>query len=172
MTGRNIVDDLSTVFGIKDFIYLDYVTPCFIFFISLAQEILAFVIIKEEIAKFGFTLQESKNIPLSLTISMGVSLMMALIFAFIYGPISYLFTLVTLFLSIYAIAYLLMEKSKIIYILLSISFILSIFLFAAFYPMVNEPLGLLLINILFFMIAIIVLINNYLLKPHKVDTIK
>ena len=172
MTGRDIIYDFATVFGINDFIYLDYITPCFIYFLALAQQILAFVIIREELPKFGFELNEPTNIPLSLAISIASSIVLTVIFAFIYGPIAYLFTLVGLFLSIYAAVYLVLEYNKLVYILLGVSLGLSIFLFAIFYPMVPVPLGMLFLNILFFMIAIIVLINNYLLRRRKEATIK
>ena len=172
MTGRDIIYDFATVFGINDFIYLDYITPCFIYFLALAQQILAFVIIREELPKFGFELNEPTNIPLSLAISIASSIVLTVIFAFIYGPIAYLFTLVGLFLSIYAVVYLVLEYNKLVYILLGVSLGLSIFLFAIFYPMVPVPLGMLFLNILFFMIAIIVLINNYLLRRRKEATIK
>ena len=172
MTGRNIIEDFATVFLIKDFVYLDYVTPCFIFFLALAQEILAFVIIREELPKFGYELNEPKNIPLSLGISIIVSISFGVLFAFIYGPIAYLFTLVALFLSIYAITYLVLENKIIIYILLGASIIVSFFLFGVFYSMVKAPLGLLFINILFFIIGIIAIFNNYLVKRDKKATIE
>ena len=172
MTGRNIIEDFATVFFIKDFIYLDYVTPCFIFFISLAQEILAFVIIREELPKFGYQLEEVKNIPISLGVSIIASILFVVIFAFLYGPLSYLFTLVGLFLTVYAIAYLIGKNKIIIYILLGTSALVSFFLFGIFYGMVKAPFGLLFINILFFIIAIIVLCNNYLVKTNKKDTIE
>ena len=172
MTGRNIIEDFATVFMVKDFIYLDYVTPCFIFFIALAQEILAFVIIREELPKFGYTLNDPKNIPLSLCITILSSIVLVVIFAFIYGPLSYLFTLIALFLTIYAIAYLILENKVLIYILLGAAVLVTFFLFAVFYPMVPVPFGLLFINILFFIIAIIVLCNNYLVKRDKKDTIE
>ena len=172
MTGRNIIEDFATVFFIKDFIYLDYVTPCFIFFISLAQEILAFVIIREELPKFVYQLEEVKNIPISLGVSIIVSILFVVAFAFIYGPLSYLFTLVGLFLTVYAIAYLIGKNKIIIYILLGTSALVSFFLFGIFYGMVKAPFGLLFINILFFIVAIIVLFNNYLVKTNKKDTIE
>lgn len=172
MTGRDIIQDFATVFFIKDFIYLDYVTPCFIFFIALAQEILAFVIIREELPKFGYQLDEVKNIPISLGVSIIVSILFVVMFAFLYGPLSYLFTLVGLFLTVYAIAYLIGKNKIIIYILLGSSALVSFFLFGVFYGMVKEPFGLLFINILFFIIAIIVLFNNYLVKTNKKDTIE
>lgn len=171
MTGRNIIVDFATVFKINEFIYLDYVTPCFIFFISLAQQVLAFAIIREEFPKFGVELQEPKNLPLSLAIGLGSSLVLAVIFAFVYGPLSYLFTLVAMFLGIYALIYLIMENKKIIYIIIVASLVVSVFLFAVFYPLVPAPYGLLFVNIFFFLVTIIVLVNNYLLKGRKKDTI-
>ena len=172
MTGRDIIVDFATVFMIKDFIYLDYVTPCFIFFLALAQQILAFVIIREELPKFGYELSEPKNISLSLGISILSSIVMVVIFAFVYGPLSYLFTLISLFLSVYSITYLIGKNNLVIYISLGVSALVSFFLFAVFYSMVKVPLGLLFINILFFIIGIIVLFNNYLVKTNKKATIE
>lgn len=172
MTGRDIIQDFATVFLIKDFIYLDYVTPCFIFFLALAQEILAFVIIREELPKFGYALEEPRNVPLSLALSIGTSIVLVVVFAFVYGPLAYLFTLIGLFLTIYAITYLIIQNKIIIYILLGASLLVSFFLFAVFYSMVKAPLGLLFINILFFIVSIIVLFNNYLVKTDKKATIE
>ena len=81
-------------------------------------------------------------------------------------------TLMSLLFSCYAIIYLILEKKTLIYILLVASLVVSMFTFALLYNMLKEPLGLVLINIFFFTVAIIVLINNYLLKPIKKDTIK
>ena len=74
MTGRNIIEVFATAFGIADFKYLDYVVPSFIFFMSLAQQVLAFMIIKEELPKFGYELSDPKNIPLLLAISLAITI--------------------------------------------------------------------------------------------------
>ena len=171
ITGQSIVSVFATVFGIKDFIYLDYVVPCFIFFMALSQEVLAYVIIREELPKFGYQLNEPKYLPLSLFIGLISSIVLAVIFVFIYGPLSYLFTLFALLFAVYSIAYLVMESKVIIYILLGSSLIVSFFLFGIIYRYMNQPLGLILVNIFFFTVAIIVLINNYLLKENKKDRI-
>ena len=172
MTGRNIIEDFATAFGIKDFQYLDYVTPCFIFFISLAQQILAFSIIKDELPKFGYELNEPTNIPLSLSILIFSFITLAVVFMFIYGPIAYLMTLFALLLGIYALIHLVTLKNKIVYILLAASLIISFFLFAILFPLAKEPLGLIYINSFFLFEGIIVLINNYLLKDKEKYTIK
>ena len=172
ITGRDIVQDFAAVFGLADFQYLNYVVPCFIFFISLAQEIIAYVIIKEEIPKFGYQLNEPKNLPLSLFISLLVTITLAFAFMFVYGPVSYLFTLFGLLLAVFTFIYLVLENKKLVYIMLVVGFVLSIFIFALLYQTVKEPLGLIFINIFFFTEAIIVLFNNYLFKPRNIDTIK
>lgn len=172
MVGRNIVTDFATIFSLQDFEYLDYVVPCFIFFISLAQEIIAFIIIRNELPKFGYELNDPKHLPLSLFISLASSSILAFIFMFVYGPLGYLFTLFSLFFGIYAIGYLINDRNLFVYIALPSSLILSIFLFAGLYSLADKPNGLIFINIFFFTEAIIVLINNYLLKRRKIDTIK
>ncbi len=170
--GNDIVTTFATAFGIKDFKYLNYVTPCFIFFISLVQEIFAYMVIREELPKFGYTLNEPKYLPISLVTSIAVGVGLSILFTFVFGPLSYLFTLFTMLLGIYALLYLLLEKKTILYALLGASLLIFIFLFALLYPLVKEPLGLVLINIFFFLEAIIVLTNNYLLISKDKNTIK
>ena len=171
MFGRNIIDVFATAFSLQDFQYLSFVVPCFIFFISLAQEIIAFIIIRNELPKFGYELQDPKHLPLSLFISLISSVGLAFMFMFIYGPLGYLFSLFSIFFGIYALVYLITERNLFIYIALPVSLIASIFLFAGLYGLVDKPLGLIFVNIFFFMEAIIVLINNYLLKHRNIGTI-
>ena len=174
ISGKDVVVSFATVFGLGDFKYLNYVVPCFIFFISLAQQVIAYMVIKEELPKFGITLNDPKEIPFSLAIGIGAASTLAFAFSFIpyCGPISYLMSLISLLFVCYAIIYLVLERKTLVYILLVASFIVSMFTFALLYKFVKEPLGLVLVNIFFFIVAIIVLINNYLLKPVKEDTIK
>ena len=174
IAGKDVVVSFATVFGLGEFKYLNYVVPCFIFFIALAQQIIAYMVIKEELPKFGYTLNEPKELPFSLAMAIGAASTLA--FAFMSspncGPIAYLMSLISLLFVCYAIIYLVLEKSIIIYISLGASLVVSMIVFALIYSMVEEPKGLILVNIFFFIVAIIVLINNYLLKPHKKDTIK
>lgn len=171
MFGRSIIEVFATAFGLQDFQYLSFVVPCFIFFISLAQEIIAYIIIKNELPKFGYELKDPKHLPLSLFISLVASVGFAFMFMFIYGPLGYLFSLFAIFFGIYALVYLINERNLFIYIALPTSLIGSLFLFAALYGLVDKPLGLIFVNIFFFLEAIIVVINNYLLKHRNMGTI-
>ena len=172
ITGRNIIMVFATAFSINDFVYLDYVVPSFIFFMALGQQVIAYAVIREEITKFGYALNEPKALDLSLFISLMSFLVLTLVFAFVYAPLSYLFGLFALLFGIYSLILLLLENNIIVYISLGGSLLVSIFLFALLYPLAKEPLGLLFINIFYFLVAIIVLINNYLLRKNKKELVK
>lgn len=172
ITGQNIIMVFATAFGINDFIYLDYVVPSFIFFMALGQQIISYSVIREELPKFGYSLNEPKALDLSLFISLISFLVLTLVFSFVYGPIAYLFSMFVLLFGIYALVFLLLENNKIVYISLGASVLASVFVFALLYPVAKKPLGLLFINIFFFLVAIIVLINNYLLRKIKKDTVE
>ena len=132
------------------------------------------MVIKEELPRFGITLNDPKELPFSLAMAIGGASTLAFAFSFIpyCGPISYLMSLISLLFTCYAIIYLILERKTLVYILMVASLLVSMFTFAFIYKFVTEPLGLVLVNIFFFMIAIIVLINNYLLKDNSKYTIE
>ena len=167
ITGKDIVEVFATVFLINDFKYLAYVVPSFIFFMSLTQEIITYVVIKEELAKFGVKYDEPKALDLILFISLATSLVLTLIFAFVYGPISYLFAMFSLFFGIYSIVYLVSLNKKTIYIYLVATLFVTVFLFALLYKLPPQPLGLLFANIYLVFVAILLLLNKYLLSRNK-----
>ena len=167
ITGKDIVEVFATVFLINDFKYLAYVVPSFIFFMSLTQEIITYVVIKEELAKFGVKYDEPKALDLILFISLATSLVLTLIFAFVYGPISYLFAMFSLFFGIYSIVYLISLNKKTIYIYLIATLFVTVFLFTLLYKLPPQPLGLLFANIYLVFVAILLLLNKYLLSRNK-----
>lgn len=171
ITNRNIITVFATALNIQDFAYLDYLVPVFIFFISMVQEIISFLVIKDEIIKFGYSFsnQNTPLLPLFLTNLALLSMMIA--FAFIYGPIAFLLLEIALVVGVFIFIELIKEKSIFIYVCFLVSLLLTFFLFGVFYPLLPVPLGFLLIGIILLFELIIVLINNCLLKRNNKDTI-
>ncbi len=169
--GRDIVITFASIFGLQSYQYIDYIAPASIFFLSLIQCSLSFIVTNEEIKKFGYELKEAKLNSYYLLIALWSSMVVTMVFALTYKPLSYTSMLISLYFVCVLIAGLLQRKKKWIYIVLPISFFLSFFLFAIFYPYAEEPLGLLLLNIFFFVVSIIVLIDNSLLNKQNKDTI-
>lgn len=171
LLGRDIINDFATVFGLRDFIYLDYLAPASILVLALIQEILSYIIINEEIKKFGFETNEASLLTFPMMIGLTTSLLLVLIFALTYRPLTYAFLLLSLYFAILLIAGLIGRKKKWIYIALIISFIITIFLFALLYKNIVVPLGLIGIAIYFLFVLIIVIIDNCLSKNNNKDTI-
>lgn len=171
LLGRDIITDFATVFRLKDFIYLDYLAPASIFVLALIQEILSYIIINEEIKKFGFETNEASLLTFPMIIGLATSLLLVLIFALTYRPLTYAFLLLSLYFAILLIAGLIGRKKKWIYIALIISFIITFFLFALLYKNIVVPLGLIGIDIYFLFVLIIVIIDNCLSKNNNKDTI-
>ena len=171
MTGRYIVNDFASIFGLKNYAFLDYVVPCFIFFMALMQETLSFIVTNEEIKKFGYELKKAELSSWLMIIFLGASLILMIIFAFTYKPLAYAALLLALYFTTCIVAGLLGKKKKWLYITLAISLLVSFFLFALIYQYIPEPLGLLCVGILFFCILIIGIVDNCLIKHSNKTTI-
>lgn len=164
ITGRSIVETFAVAFGVKDFPYLDYLVPCFIFTMSFLQSVLSFIIINEEIKKFGFELAPTNFNSWFFSTGIGVCGTFALIFALTYRPLSFIFILGIVYFGVLLMVGLIGAQKNWIYIALVGSFIISIFLFAIIYPHMPAPLGLLLVSIYFVFVGIISIVNNCLVN--------
>ena len=118
----------------------------------------------EEIKKFGFELNKTDFHSYYFIFGVGFAIVFMIIFALTYRPLSYLFLLVGLYFAILLIAGLINDNKKWIYISLVAALFVGFFLFAIIYTYVPEPLGLLLLSILYVLVGIISLINNCLLN--------
>lgn len=164
LTGRSIVETFAIAFGVKDFPYLDYVVPCFIFTMAFLQSVLSFIIINEEIKKFGFELSPANFNSFLFSTGIGVCVTFAVIFALTYRPLSLVFILAIIYFGVLLMVGLINEKKIWIYISLIGSFILSFFLFAIIYQYMPVPLGFLLVGIYFVFVGIISIVNNCLVN--------
>ena len=159
---------VSKAIGISNESIVPYIKHLLIGTISLIQQILTFIVIKSEATKIGVNIEDKPwmdNLLPSLSIFIFSTL--SVIFAVFFKEIAYLFMLGSALFGIYEIGSLILEKNKKIYIALGISAGLSIFLFAALYSAIPEPLGFLSVQILFCLVGIIGFINNYLLTHSK-----
>ena len=172
---RNIVTDFATIFSLQNYTYLNYIQNIFICVIAIIQQTISFMIIYEELSKIDinphFEQVDGMLIP-SFILFFIVS---SVILVFAFPEASYAGMIFSLLLCFYCVGTLITEKKKWIMVALVASLILSVFVFPILYPVVkqatNEPIIFLLLQIFPLFCAIIVLINNYLLKKTKKDTI-
>lgn len=169
---RDIVFDIAKIFGLEEYKYLNYIKHMFIFIISFIQEVVAYLIICSQLDKFTKE-KSSDNTHIFLCSLINVtSLLLMVLFGFIYPEISYIFLFISLILTVENVLKTILKKSKFINIQLGIATLVGLFIFAALYPHVATYASLLLIGVFLFLLVIIVFINNCLLKSKEIDTIK
>ena len=171
MFGRDIVTTFAAIFKLEDYQYLEYVAPVFIFVLSLIQSVLAFVVINEEIKKFGYQIKETRMLSFAMFSGLFTSLLLVIIFALTYKPLSYTFLAAATYFACIIIGGLIDRKKIWIYISLLTAIVVTLFMFASLYNFIPAPLGLLLVGILYLFVGIIGLIDNCLLKRKNKDTI-
>lgn len=167
---QNIIYVIATIFGLENYIYLDFVTPTFILVISVIQEALTFAIIQSEIPKLGVK-EEEKHLPfLNDGIALLASIMALVCYLTkysIFSTFTYFFLTFTLFFAIYDVLLTAFNKQFKVLIIYGVLTLLSIIAFAFLYQYVEPPFNMLLSNILFTMIIFTSLVNNCLTKIHK-----
>lgn len=173
MYGRSIIEDFASIFGLKSFAYLNYVKHMFIVSLALMQQTISFLIVNEELPKLSYKEQENKRSDIIVLIGIPFFIALSVVMGFVFPELSYSFMFGAILLSIYEMGEIILSKNKLFIILLGVSLLLFIFLFAIFYSLMEgaglKPQGLLLINILPLFVGIIAFINNYLSRNVNKD---
>ena len=171
LTNRDIVYDMATIFHLADYIYLDYVVISFVFFVAFAQIMISYLVMHSELVKFGINFStESKNIYILDLMSIGFGLL-AILFAFVYPVLSFVFLMLLFITTIDRLIYLDFTHYKLYVIELVVISLGTIFFVAGLYNQIKTPLGLLLIGFLPFCISCACLLNKCLLSKASKDTI-
>ncbi|MCQ2794891.1 MAG: hypothetical protein MJ214_01610 [Bacilli bacterium] len=142
--GTNLIDAFLTLLQLKDNPNALIIVPSFIYLLSLAQMLLSYIVLHNEIKKFMNEETLKNGLVIKLT---GLGLAIFVIpFAFFYVNLSYLFMFVSLFLTVSVFIDLIFTKNKVVIIISSILFSLGFVFVFAFYSLIKMPYAFLLIN--------------------------
>lgn len=162
--GTNFIDAAKTLFNVGPESYVNHFIPAIIFSISLIQVGLSYIVIDNEIKKTNIEpAQNIKNNWVLPLISVGF-LFIALGFTFWYLSGAFVAIFISLYFTIASL--IVFIKSKLIpsLVVLGGSMILSIILFAVFYPMINDPTSFVLAGLFPLTNNIITIIVSFLIK--------
>lgn len=168
-TGVSVIDTFMNLFSLTEFEYKDYLIPIAIFFISLMQTIVSFMVVKDEVEKLNYSTKDELKFKDETIVFISITLLtiLTIFFTFLYGPISYLCLCLIIFLSVNLIAAGFMKANKWLSILIAISLIISFFIFSSLYQFIEEPFSLLLIIIFFLVPSLIVYGYSLYQKFHQ-----
>ena len=167
--GTDIVVSIATLFGLKDYRYLNYVVPCVILFISLAQSTISYIVIKTQLPKLKIETNDEVN-HYSTYLGSLVFIGLELLFVFVLPELSYLFMIGVIYFSIFVFIDFASKLHKISLILSAVSLLIGVIVFISVYKYIKEPLSLHLINITFVLVLIIGFVDNCLpLHKHALE---
>ncbi len=167
----DIIQFFEKVFGVNEYNYIYAIIPSIIFFISLAQILLSYIIISSEITKFNYAFQSKQFSSFWCSIYLFASLLLTLATAFFFVDYAFLFLSISAYFLVFLIASLIQRKYYVALILTGVSVLVALLLFGVFYGMVQKPYGLLFIGIFPLLVSIETFINSLLKKEIYKDRI-
>ena len=150
---------------------LDNFLLSILFIYALVQNALSFIVTYNELSRFTTIEFDREKEKLIIPVSVVVSTLIGVL-CVQYLPLGYLFTTISLLLSIYLVVLLMIQKKVYLYILVGFLVVLMVFLFAGLYPIFGENNIYLSFNYFSNAIAILTIINLLLFAKNKKDTIK
>lgn len=167
----NFIDAFLSIFGLANFQFKDVFIHLFLFTLASIQTVFAYFILKKEVKKLGFEVNEDIKLHYLLFIFVLAIDMLALIMVFVYRPLVYVFIAMNLPFMVYEIIQLIYTRNKTIYILMVVAFIASVSIFVGFYTLIPHPLGVILVAPMQVLFVTIYFVNNLFIKKTKNDKI-
>lgn len=164
ITQVDILETFAKLFNVQDFQYLMELELVMVFFVSFLQQIISYIFIKLGLRKLNFNIEKNPNEIWFDLIGLLFNLLLTLLFVFVWSPISFVFLLSSIYFGAFIILYLILSQRTINYLILVLFSVGFIFLFAGVYQYIEQPFGILFIEVYLYGVGIIGLINNCLVK--------
>lgn len=135
ITERNLISDIRDIFHLGEWSeYTNFIALIF-FTVSLIQIILSYIATYGELEKLGVTNENITKIPSKTWIFSGITGVFAILFFFIFKPISYALIGVSWYFAFFIVFKMAIDKRAKNLIICAAILVVNIFVFAIFYPM-------------------------------------
>ncbi len=131
ITQRNLIDDIRTILKISDTeaSYFNYIIIFLFFAVALTQTILSFIVVNNELKKFGIKNDENKDWRISVSVANILSLGLAVGMNFVYPPISPLCLGFAWYFAVFSVIFEIKSRNKIGLIIIAVMFVTSLFIY-------------------------------------------
>ncbi len=168
----NTIDYFIQILGLSDFAYKDYLPAAFIFVLSIIQSVITYSVLMDEISKMGVKESDKEVSLLLVMIIEYVLIALSIGFAFIYGPVSFLFMCFAIYFGVYLTSLLVILPKKWPWICSLVNGLLTIFIYAILSSYIPAPYQILCLLVFFVLETLIGFSNLCLENKNKKYTIK
>ena len=131
ITGSNLIDVFAKILRISDRFWFDTMILLLFFAVSLIQVILSFIVVENELKKFGIKNECKLNQEIIADYSIVGSVIFVLIFSFFCLPLVYLFVGIAYYFAVFVISLQVKDKNKLCLIFDGASLLIGVVLYAA-----------------------------------------
>jgi hypothetical protein len=168
----NVIDTFKGIMQVTTSTNVDIIIPTFLFFLALVQMTFSYIVVHFEINKFGYVINDE---PINTTLYSAIVigwLVLIIPFAIFLPSGAYLLLALAFYFMFFLIFSHVAQRNKKTLIAFGVSLIVFLFLFAFLYPIVPNPLGLLLTGIYPLLVSLVCLANSLLFMLAHKDKIK
>lgn len=167
ITGSNLIDVFAKIFKISNRFWFDTSILLLFFLIALIQVILSFVVVENELKKFGIRDECKLNQEFIASLAAVSSCVLALIFSFFYLPLCYLFVGVAYYFGVYNIVFQVISKNRICLIIDGISLLIGVIFYAALNKYMDQGTDFILFAIIPLLISVVSISLSFLKKSEQ-----
>ncbi|MCR5332796.1 MAG: hypothetical protein K6E11_02090 [Bacilli bacterium] len=149
----NFVFDVDVIFTFKSFfkltesIYIDEIVPAFIFAISMVQIVLSYLIVSNEVKKFGFEPKDDEKYRIIYQIACFVCSLAIIPFAFFFVKGSYVFLMIAIYFAVFIVLDFIYKRKWFTLGVLLFGIVINVIVFALAYSKLDGCKALLLVGV-------------------------
>lgn len=167
ITGSNLIDTFAKIFGISDRFWFDNLILLFFFLIALIQIILSFIVVKNELEKFGQKSTWKLNQVNFANYSVLGCTILSVVFSFFYTPMMFLFIGVAYYFVVFVVAEQLQTNNTKCLILDGTFVFISMLLYAILNKYIKDEFEFLLMLIPALLISLTSILDSFLKKSKQ-----
>ena len=166
ITEHNLIEDIIRILNVTDRTYFNNLLILMFFVVALIQTILSFVVVNNELRKFGVKNDNKKDWRLPVSLATILSLGIAVGLYFVYVPISLLCVGFAWYFAVFSVVFEIIRKQKVSTIIMASMLLVNLFAFAGLNQFVAKGSEFILLGIAPLCISLISL-GFYFLKKQK-----
>lgn len=163
---KDVIDYFCTLFNITDRDYFNNSVILIFFLVALIQTILSYIIVNNELIRMKAKTVSEKDWTFVVNVSLISSIILMIIFSFVYLPISYICLGFAWFFAAFSLYYSIMRKDKILIVCIAATLLVNLFMFGALNHLLARGYEFLLLGIAPLLTGLLSL-GFYFLKKQK-----
>ena len=166
ITERNLIDDIKIILQVNDSVYFNNLLILMFFVVALIQTVLSFIVVSNELKKFGVKNDDQKDYRLPVALATILSSGLAVGLFFVYVPISLICVGFAWYFAVFSLIFEIKRVNKIAIIIMGSMFLVNLFVFAGLNQFIEKGSEFILLGIAPLCISLISL-GFYFLKKQK-----